>query len=167
MSAKESTLTFEHATLCFDYQQETGQFIWKVSTCKTQTGSVAGYINSNGYMVVGLLGQKYRLHRLAWLLTHGQWPVGTIDHINCNRSDNRLCNLRNINQSINVQNQRTPTAANTSGFLGVYWSAKRNGFMAAVKLHKKGKRRGPFKTAERAYLAYVDLKRMHHEGCTL
>ena len=166
MNEKETALTFEQANRWLDYNQETGQFIWKVSTCKANAGSVAGYINSNGYMIVGLLGEKYRLHRLAWLLTHGQWPDGTIDHINCNRTDNRLCNLRNVSQSVNVQNMRSPTAANTSGFLGVYWSARRGGFMAAVKLGNKGKRRGPYKTAERAYVAYVDLKRMHHEGCT-
>ena len=167
MSEKEIALTFDQASRWLEYNQETGQFIWKLSTCKTKAGSVAGYINSNGYMIVGLFGKKYRLHRLAWLLTHGQWPDGTIDHINCNRTDNRLCNLRNVSQSVNVQNVRSPTAANTSGFLGVYWSDKRRGFMASVKLKKKGKRRGPYKTAERAYVSYVHLKRMHHEGCTL
>jgi hypothetical protein len=168
MSKKESLLSFDHASRCFDYQPESGQLIWKVSTCKSKAGSVAGYVNSNGYMVVGLLGEKYRLHRLAWLLMHGHWPVGTIDHINCDRGDNRLCNLRNVSQAVNMQNKREPTISNTSGYLGVYWSARRGGFMASVSVgNRKQKRRGPYRTPERAFDAYVDLKRMHHEGCTL
>lgn len=168
MNEKETALTFEQANRWLDYNQETGQFIWKVSTCKANAGSVAGYINSNGYVIVGLLGEKYRLHRLAWLLTHGQWPDGTIDHINCDKTDNRLCNLRSVSHAVNMQNKREPTIANTSGFLGVYWSARRGGFMASVGFEsKKQKRRGPYKTPERAFAAYVDLKRMHHEGCTL
>lgn len=168
MTNKESLLSFIEASRCIDYCAETGVFTWKVSTCKAAAGASAGYLNSNGYMVVGMKGQKYRLHRLAWLLTYGCWPIGTIDHINCDRTDNRLCNLRNISQAINAQNKRTPTAANTSGFLGVYWSGRRGGFMASVGIaNGKQKRRGPYRALERAYQAYLDLKRTHHEGCTL
>ena len=168
MKNKESILSFEHANSRLGYDRATGAFHWKTSEGGVVIGGNAGYANSNSYMVVGLLGQKYRLHRLAWLLTHGQWPVGTIDHINCDKTDNRLCNLRNVSQAVNMQNQREPTAANTSGYLGVYWSVRRKGYMASVSVgHRKQKRRGPYRTTERAYAAYVDLKRTHHEGCTL
>jgi len=164
---KELLLSFECANSRIQYCAETGRFTWKSSIGGVVAGQPAGCINSNGYMVVGFVGQKFRLHRLAWLLTHGCWPVGTIDHINCDRTDNRLCNLRDVSKKENCQNQRTPTKANVSGFLGVYWSDRHGGFMAAVGVNGKKNRRGPYRTAERAYAAYVDMKRKHHEGCTL
>jgi len=164
---KELLLSFEVADSHIQYCARTGAFTWKSSVGGVVVGQPAGYINSNGYMVIGFAGQKFRLHRLAWMLTHGSWPIGVIDHVNGDRTDNRLANLREVSQAVNLQNMRVPTKANTSGFLGVYWSGKRKGFMAAVHLGKKGKRRGPYKTAERAYVAYVDLKRKHHVGCTL
>lgn len=167
MNNKEELLTAEWLRSVLEYNPDTGVFTWLSSHGGVSAGSIAGNVNSTGYAVVGLKGVKYRQHRLAWLYVHGHWPAETIDHIDCNRTNNRLSNLRAVSPGINKQNFRTPTAANTSGFLGVYWSERRQGFMASVGLHKKGKRRGPYRTAERAYAAYVDLKRTHHEGCTL
>lgn len=167
MSPKESTLTLTALKEVLRYEFDTGRFLWASTAGGVTLGAVAGNVNTTGYWVVGINGQKYRQHRLAWLWHYGAWPVGTIDHIDTDRSNNHIANLRDVSQATNKQNMRRPTAANTSGFLGVYWSRRRNGFMASVGFGRKKKRRGPYRTAERAYSAYVDLKRTHHDGCTL
>ena len=55
---------------------------------------MAGSVHSTGYVRIGVDGGKYTAHCLAWLYTHGVWPSDQIDHINGNRSDNRIANLR-------------------------------------------------------------------------
>ena len=55
---------------------------------------MAGSVHSTGYVRIGIDGRKYTSHRLAWLYVHGVWPSDQIDHINRNRSDNRIANLR-------------------------------------------------------------------------
>ncbi len=69
------------------------------------TGKQAGCTDALGYRVVGVGGKKYKEHRLVWLLANKEWPEHQIDHINRNRSDNRLCNLRDVNQRQNCRNR--------------------------------------------------------------
>lgn len=167
MSKKEAELSLTVLRALLHYEPTTGHFTWLTSEGGVTIGSVAGNVNSNGYLVVGINGAKYRQHRLAWFYHHGVWPVGTVDHLDCNRVNNRIDNLRDVSQAVNMQNQRKASKASQSGVLGAYWSERRHGFMASVTVNKKQKRRGPYKTLERAALAYVQLKRIYHEGCTL
>jgi hypothetical protein len=164
---KELKITADQLRKHLQYCQYSGAFTWVTQVASRKVGTAAGYKNSTGYMVVGLFGCKYRLHRLAWLYVHGHWPTGTIDHIDGNRLNNRISNLRDVPQSINMQNIVKPTSANTSGVLGVYWSARRKGFMASVTTAGTQKRRGPYRSIERASSAYLDMKRTLHPGCTL
>lgn len=164
---KEQDISAEMLRALVSYDPATGVFCWRSSAGGVMPGSVAGNLNSNGYEVLGLAGTKYRKHRLAWLYVHGVWPNGTIDHIDGNRKNNALSNLRDVPKQLNNQNRVRPGRANASGFLGVYWSEKRKGYLGQVSVDGKKKRRGPYKTLERAYQAYVELKRIHHEGCTL
>ena len=167
MRSKESQLSLIALRALLHYDAETGQFTWLTSKGGVTIGSVAGNVNSNGYLVVGINGTKYRQHRLAWFYHHGVWPEGTVDHSDCNRANNKMDNLRDVSQAVNMQNQRNASKASQSGVLGSYWSDRRQGFMASVTVNKKQKRRGPYRTLERAALAYVQLKHIYHEGCTL
>lgn len=88
----------------FNYEKETGVI--------TKNGNPTGWVNKNGYTYVtlptNLGGKKVLAHRLAWFLSYGYWPDGDVDHINRNRSDNRLCNLRLLQRSSNLLNMETP-----------------------------------------------------------
>lgn len=83
-----------------------------------------GCINNKGYRHIGFMheGKLHRIkaHRLAWMIVHGDLPCGEIDHINRNRADNRIANLRDVSRAINLRNQ-TMYDRNTSGVTGVHW----------------------------------------------
>lgn len=92
------------------YEPGTGALIWK-------TGSRAGLPMSGaspGYLTVNYCDHSYRAHRVAWLLHYGAWPVDELDHINGNRSDNRICNLRDVTHSQNQMNQKCHRAQKSS-----------------------------------------------------
>ena len=104
MSPKESALTLAALREVLRYEFDTGRFLWVSAAGGVTVGVVAGNVNTNGYWVVGINGQKYRKH---------------------------------------------------------------GGYMASVSINKKKKRRGPYRTIDRAQTAYIELKRKFHEGCTL
>jgi hypothetical protein len=104
-------------------------------------------------------------HRAAWLYVHGKWPNGQIDHINGDRSDNRISNLRDVSHSVNQQNVHRPRRDNASGFLGV--TRQKNLWTSQVTVSGKTLHLGLFKTPEEAASAYLEAKRKHHTGCTI
>jgi len=81
---------------------------------------------ASGYHVGRFDGVNIYAHRVAWVFHSGDWPDGEIDHINGDRTDNRIANLRAVTTALNAKNKRMD-ARNSSGVTGVYWhkSAKR------------------------------------------
>jgi hypothetical protein len=86
---------------------------------RTKDGKQVGYLNNIGYRQVAFKGRIYSVHRLIWAIHHGQSPDGEVDHINGDRSDNRICNLRLASSSQNNQNRRL-SSRNKSGVKGVF-----------------------------------------------
>jgi hypothetical protein len=148
------------------YDDSTGILTWsKPPRRGVSSGLVAGHAHSQGYLTVGFEGRVYFAHRLAWRLAHGAWPEMHIDHINGIKTDNRLCNLRDVSRRANLQNRRGPTRSNTSGWLGVRMSEGR--YVAQIGCGGKTKYIGSFNTGEQAHAAYLMEKRRLHEGCTI
>lgn len=149
------------------YDAHTGVFRWAQRPSKgVRTGDVLGSKANNGYLRTKLAGREVLLHRLAWFMTHGAWPDGDIDHINGDKADNRIANLRVVDARTNTENQRRAMVTNRVGLLGVGRHG-RNCYRATIKVDGKSIHLGSFKTPEEAHQRYVQAKRELHAGCTL
>src|SRR5690606_6907684 len=104
-----------------DYDSSTGLFRWKANGRgpAKRAGAIAGSMHSSGYVRIKVDGVTYYAHRIAWLIEHGRWPVEEIDHINRNRADNRICNLREATVAENRRNNCGQPARRRSRFKGV------------------------------------------------
>lgn len=150
-----------------NYDCATGVLTWGRSpTPRIPAGSVAGSTSDKGYTVVVCMRRLYQAHRLAWLLTHGDWPTGDIGHINGNRSDNRIANLRDVTRSVNQQNLKRARRDNQTGLLGVKRS-RSGSFEARINLNGRCVHIGTFSEATAAHEAYLSVKRNNHQGNTL
>ncbi len=134
----------------FDYSD--GFLIWKKKISKKVViGKQAGY-NRKGYTNIGIYGKEYPAHSLIYLWHFGKYPK-VIDHINRDKKDNRIENLREATFQQNSANSRTPSH-NTSGYKGVCFDKKHKKFMAHLTLNGKFKFIGYFETAAEASDAY-------------
>lgn len=105
-----------------------------------------------------VLGKPILAHRAAWVLHYGKWPDGEIDHINGVRTDNRICNLRDVDKGGNQRNA-TRRKDNTSGYAGVYKWKKR--YLAHIRIDGKLKVIGRFDTAEEAH-AFREVEKLKY-----
>jgi hypothetical protein len=91
------------------YDPDTGALTWLVSHRRVRMGSPAGCLSEKGYVRVVLGSRSLRAHRIAWMLHYGEDPGELlIDHINRNRSDNRISNLRLVDAKGNQANSSCP-----------------------------------------------------------
>ena len=153
---------------CLTYDPDTGLFKWvnPGGSGVFKQGWFAGTID-NSYAHIRVNRKKYKAHRLAWFLMKGEWPKNQIDHIDGNRSNNKFNNLRDVTPSVNMQNMKKPNGLNTLGYLGVHFDNARQKYTARLTLNGKKEFLGRFETAEEAYEAYLQAKRLRHEGNTL
>lgn len=147
------------------YNPETGLFFRKAKTSnRCVMDKPMGTTDSYGYLWSSVGGKAYRLHRLAIIYTTGGIMDCDVDHINMDRKDNRIANLRQVDRSTNMQNKLHPSSNNRSGFLGVVFDKRRKKFSAQIRKDGKNTHIGTFQTAEAAHAAYVCAKREYHAG---
>jgi len=114
-------ITQEQLKEILHYNPETGIFTWRTKAAvRIKIGDVAGFVCDTRYIRIKIKGKPYVAHRLAWLYVYGVWPKEQIDHINHDRADNRIINLREVTHQENQKNQ-SMRKANTSGVCGVSW----------------------------------------------
>jgi len=82
----------------FTYCPDSGEFI------NNRSGKAA-ISKSDGYIIIMVSGLSFVAHRVAWFINYGTWPTGVIDHINHDRSDNRIINLRDVSPTENARNK--------------------------------------------------------------
>jgi len=163
-SKVEAMITQEQLKERLHYEPETGVFTWLNGRRKAKT---AGWKNTYEYLQIKLtvdgVTKQYLAHRLAWFYMFGKWPK-EIDHINRDRSDNRLCNLRLANRSQALINRFTKHEA--SGFRGTNLDARVNKWQAQIGTTINGERRryhlGYFDTREEAAAAYQGAAAILH-----
>lgn len=152
---KENERLLSHVRLqeVLSYDSETGIFTWKVQRgASAKKGWTAGTLRPSGYTQIKIDQIQYMAHRLAWLYVRGEWPEKTLDHENLNKSDNRICNLR---EATYVQNRaNTPTNVdNRCGAKGVVWHTRDKRWQASIGINKKT-----------VYLGYFTEKRAAKEA---
>lgn len=166
MRPTESLITRARVLELLNYDPETGILTRRKKTGRnTVVGSVVGWTMPRGYVCLSLDGERHLAHRLIWLMHYGEWPRHYIDHINSDRGDNRISNLRDVTQFVNMQNLRGPNVLNKIGLLGV--TKKRKRFRAQIRSNGRYMTLGTFDTPEQAHEAYLRAKRELHEGCTI
>lgn len=152
-------LTVEYLRSRLAYDSETGKITWlpKPGADKWNArfaGRQAFCRKSarGGYLLGKIDNIDLRAHRLAFALFHGAWPVGEVDHINGDVTDNRIVNLRDASPSQNCRNQKMPKN-NRSGALGVWFDARRQKWRAEARHGGVNHKLGSFLTREDAEIA--------------
>ena len=115
------------------YDEETGFFFWRSNGKR----ALATKMNRGRYYNGAVGGQVMLAHRAAWAYVHGETPTGVVDHINGNGLDNRIENLRDVDQIKNGHNRSGLNKNNTSGHMGVHFEKRRNLWRVNIKLNYK------------------------------
>lgn len=156
-------MTRDEAIKLFDYDAETGELRWRAP--HRYAGRVAGSVDKNGYRKISIQRDfkqtTYYAHRLVWLWANGEWPPAEMDHVNMNRDDNRLANLRLAARSQNMCNRRKRRDSK-SPYKGIMPSG-RSGWQARIQVNGVVQYLGRFATPEEAHAAYCAALPTHGE----
>ena len=144
------------------FECKNGSLFWKITFNKVKAGDEAGCKLSTGYRAVRINGERHQAHRLIYQMHYGEIPLGMIiDHINCNRADNRIDNLRLCTYTQNVQN-KSLNKNNKSGSKNVYWSQQEGKWGVGIRINKSKKHFGFFKDLELADLVAMEARNKFH-----
>ena len=141
-----------------NYDPETGHMTWRVSNSQVKRGQPAGSkTTKDGYLAIRLRKHLYPAHRVAWMHYHGEEPVGyVIDHINGDRLDNSIKNLRKATLKENAQNTRKRVGT-VSKYKGV---ARHEGrWIAYIEVDGKRDYLGAYDTEQDAAMARIKAER--------
>lgn len=143
----------------FEYRD--GNLYWKIkSGQRINVGSKVGYKSKDGYIKTSIKGKSYSLHRLIFFMHYGFLPK-IVDHIDNNKENNKIENLRQANYFENSQNKKLGKS-NTSGIKNVRWSKQRNKWLVEIDCNNKRIYLGGFKDLELAQLVAVEARDKYH-----
>jgi hypothetical protein len=153
-------ITQEKLHELFEYQD--GALIWKVRLAmRIRVGTVAGTIEENGYIRVTIDGKPYRMHQLVFLYHNGYLTKGKeIDHIDGNRTNNRIDNLREVTRQQNSLNRKY--YENSSGIKGVSWSKERKKWVVQITINGMNRHLGRYNTLEEAKAVIENARNEYH-----
>jgi hypothetical protein len=143
----------------FEYRD--GELFWRVSQGRSKIGNKTGTLNSDGYLHTIISKKAYKNHRIIFLMFHGYLPK-FIDHIDGNRSNNIINNLREATRAQNTCNAKTPST-NTSGVKGVCWSKRDRKWLVQVQINDKKKYSRCYEDLELAELVAIELRNKYHK----
>lgn len=161
----KSIITPEVIRQLFTYIPENGSLCWRERTVdhfstiraystwnKRFANKEAGGLSGFGYLYVTIYGQPLLKHRVIWAYVYGEWPLNQIDHINGNRVDNSILNLRHVSHAENGRNAKKPSH-NTSGNVGVSFHSKSQKWRSYIKIGQKNYHLGIFENKDAAIAA--------------
>ena len=154
-------LTQQQTIDLFDYKD--GNLYWRISKAKhTNIGDLAGYVNSDGYVIVGVKYRYYGAHRIIFLREHG-WLPKIVDHIDGNRANNKIENLRAATQAQNAANTKKSTR-NKSGHKNISWDNEYKFWRVVIQLNGRSNFIGAFKDLEMAVLIAAEHRDYYHRN---
>ena len=165
----EQPFAVEALRLLLDYDPATGAFSWRsrdegLFKAADRTGLRAAHrswnkkyagqpvrttLDGKGYHRIRLLGKSLPAHRAAFAIAHGRWPAADIDHLDGDRANNKLANLREVSRALNSRNKHVPTRA-ASGVPGVFWRERDRRWVAVIGVDGRGRHLGQFASMEEA-----------------
>lgn len=161
-----TNLTAQRLRELLQYDASTGHFIKRGGL---REGKIVGCKKREGYIVISVQGKIYYAHRLAWLYVCGEWPELEIDHINGDRGDNRIHNLRHVTRRENAQNLKTLAKSNKASILPgahLHRPGSKNPWSSSITIDGVSLYLGLFPTEQAAHEAYIRAKREYHIGST-
>lgn len=149
------------------YEEETGLIYWRKRRVGCRRNVSAGCLDKkSGYLFLQIKSKKYLAHRVAWVYVNGDIPNGLqIDHIDHDRNNNKIKNLRAVTNSENQKN-RKKSIRNSTGVNGVYFDKRNSTYYVQIHLNGKQKSLGAFKYLCEAKKAREDADKCHgyHEN---
>ncbi|MAN98520.1 MAG: HNH endonuclease [Roseovarius sp.] len=156
------------------YEPKTGLLFWRerpqrffrnYRSCRSWNGKFAGTealnsANDRGYKCGNIFAKHYASHRVVWAIVHGEWPTEQVDHINGDRADNRIENLRAVSSCENNQNRQIPSN-NSSGQMGVSWHKSQRKWCASITVAGQRSHLGHFNCITAAKCARIAAEAKH------
>jgi len=158
MTAPTLHPTQEQLKAMFDYID--GKLVWKVKRKRVNVGDLAGVVHPNGYLRTGLNGRIHLNHRLIFMFHHGYLPE-IVDHIDGNKLNNKIENLRGANKITNQQNQKIKKE-NTSGYKNVSFCKQTKNWVVQIKVNGRSKTVGRYANIEFADLVAQEARAKYH-----
>jgi hypothetical protein len=160
MAESDFSLSYDKIHELFEYRD--GSLLWKIKPRNgIQLGQKAGTLNHNGYIHIRLNKKTYQSHRLIFLMHHGYLPE-MLDHIDCNRSNNKIENLRPATNMQNQYNQKLHPK-NKTGVKGVCFDNAKGKFLAQFRVNRTICKVGHFVTLEEAAKAVQEARSIKHK----
>lgn len=175
----ENLPSIDTLRLLLRYEPETGRLFWRerpvsmfadgghsAAHCAAKwNAKFAGKealaaLNKRGYLVGSIFNGDVTAHRAIWAIVHGEWPQRQVDHINGNRTDNRISNLRLVTNAENSRNAAR-SRNNSSGVTGVHWFKKSGKWQASIMVNKRSLHIGLFTDFEDAVAARKAAEAKH------
>jgi hypothetical protein len=152
--AETNHITKEYLHKIFEYKDG---ILYRI-----KTGKEAGHINSRGYKHAKIGNKKYQVHKLIFIMQHGYLPK-EIDHIDGNKLNNSINNLREVTHNQNMHNRKI-NSNNTSGIKGVCFDKNTNKWRGQVAFNNKVHYVGIFEDIDDAKNAVMKFReKMHKE----
>lgn len=157
-------MNYERLLELSNYDVDTGKLYNKVWRCgRAPIGKEIGHLNSTGHLTAVLDGRNYKVHRLVWLYHYKEWPKYDLDHIDGNKTNNKITNLRECKDGIvNQHNITKKREDNKSGYTGVSFDKSTQKWVAQVGYKGDRLHLGLYDSPEKAHLAYLKKKRQLH-----
>lgn len=155
----DNILTQDYLKTIFDYKD--GVLYWKIKKGSVKAGKIAGSNHTCGYFKIALHKKTYLLHRIIFMMHYGYMPE-FIDHINNNKKDNRIENLRFCSKDENLRNRKI-SKNNTSGIKNISWSKNKKRWCVYIGIGKgNNKYIGSYKDLELAKIAAFNARIKYH-----